>query len=364
MSLARPLPRIAQSIGANDWAMVRTVVVITTGGTIASTSASSGAKVASVAGATLTSGLSTPQGVTVRVVDVLNRNSYALDFADMDRIRSAIHQVLTAPDICGVVVTHGTDTLEETAMLVELLHADERPVVFTGAQLSHDDPATDGPRNLADAIAAAASAQARGLGVLVCFAGVLHAAYGTRKVHNSAPSAFGDPAHRPLGTVLGPDRVQITGVPRRGGPVACRNLALADTRVDIVAVYPGADATAIEAHMAQGAHGIVLEATGCGNANAAITAAVGRWTRAGRHVVLSSRVPSGPVRPVYGGGGGGVDLVAAGAVPAGQLRPGQARILLATLIAAGRTHHEIADAFAAEPGSRRVNSPAPAEPMP
>ncbi|MCX5535235.1 asparaginase [Streptomyces sp. NBC_00006] len=328
---------------------MRTVVVITTGGTIASRSDSSGAKVASVSGPTLTSGLPLPGSASVRVVDLMKRNSYDIRFSEMDRINRAVRQALSASDTCGVVVTHGTDTLEETAMLVDLLHDDPRPVVFTGAQLSHDAPASDGPRNLADAIAVAASPRSGGLGVLVCFDGVLHGARGTRKVHTSAPAAFADADHGPVGTVVDHADVQIHTTLRRIGPVAAGDVAITRTRIDIVAVYPGADESAFEAHVAQGAHGIVLEATGYGNANEKIVAAVERWTRAGGHVVLSSRVPAGHVRPVYGGGGGGVDLVAAGAVPAGRLRPGQARILLATLIAAGRTRGEIATAFATEP---------------
>lgn len=331
---------------------MRTVVVVTTGGTIASASDASGAKVASVSGTALLARLDAPAGVAVRVVEAMNRNSYDIDLAHMDLLRRTVVDALADVDTCGVVVTHGTDTLEESAMLVDLLHDDARPVVFTGAQLSHDDPATDGPRNLADAIAVAASANARGLGVLVCFAGVLHAARGTRKVHNSARSAFFDADHGPLGMVVdGCVRVhtQLT----RPATGLGAGLALAGTRVDIVAVYPGADATALEAHLARGAHGIVLQATGYGNANARIVAAVGD---AGVPVVLSSRVAAGEIRPVYGGGGGGVDLVAAGAIPAGHLRPSQARILLAAMLAAGRDAEQIAAAFADAP-VRSVEAP-------
>ena len=323
--------------------------MITTGGTIASTSNGAGAKVASRSGADLVSGLPIGRRVAVRVVELMKLNSYDMGFAQMDEVNAAVHVALADPDTCGVVVTHGTDTLEETAMLVDLLHDDARPVVFTGAQVSFDDPESDGPANLAAAIAVASSPNARGLGVLVCFAGVLHAARGARKTHNSARSAFFDADHGPLGLVLDDGCVRVHTRVRRSVAALSAATRLAGSRVDTVALYPGADAAALEANVRCGARGVVLQATGHGNANADIVAAVARCTRADVHVVLSSRVAAGVIQPVYGGGGGGVDLVAAGAVPAGLLRPSQARILLAALIAARSSGSQIAAAFAAEP---------------
>lgn len=329
---------------------MQSIVVITTGGTIASTADGAGAKVARVPGAALVAGVEphgAPPGVDVRVVEAMSLNSYDIDLAGMDTIVAAVHEALADPTTIGVVVTHGTDTLEESAFLVDLFHDDPRPVVLTGAQRSSDDAGADGPGNLADALAVAASEEARGLGVLVCFAGRLHAARGTRKVHNTERDAFRDADHGPVGTVRD-GRVSVDAVPARVGTAPLRAVPLAGTRVDVVALYPGADATALDAHVARGARGLVLEATGCGNANAAVVAAVRRHVRAGVPVVLSTRVAAGVVRPVYGGGGGGVDLVAAGAVPSGLLRPSQARVLLAALVAAGSTAAEIAAAFVAD----------------
>jgi len=105
-------------------------------------------------------------------------------------------------------------------------------------------------------------------------------------------------------------------------------------RVDIAAVHPGVDGTALEAFAAAGARGVVLVATGSGNANPAIVAAVADLTRQGVVVGLTTRVDTGPVSGIYGGGGGGADLVVAGAVPLGTLRAGQGRILLLALLAA------------------------------
>lgn len=306
------------------------IVVIATGGTIASRSDARGAKVAGGSGTELLTGVVLPPGARVEVRDVLSRNSAALTLADLDRLRTAVGSALDS-GADAVVVTHGTDTTEETAMLLDLVHDDPRPVVLTGAQRAADDPAPDGPANLRDALLVAAHPGARGLGVLVVFDGEVFAARGTRKVHTLASAAFADPDSGPLGrVVLG----ELALLRRPDRPAALRDVGPLP-RVDIVALYPGADAAALDAHVAAGTAGLVLEAPGLGNSNPVVAAAVRRHVLAGTVVVLSTRVAAGPVRAVYGGGGGGRDLVAAWAVLAGWLRPAQARIQLTALLASG-----------------------------
>lgn len=321
------------------------VVVITTGGTIASTSDGHGAKRVAAAGTTLLDGLTPPPDLHLRVVDLLRVDSAAMSFADIDAVRAAVADALTDPAVTGVVVAHGTDTMEETAMLVALSHDDPRPVIFTGAQRSFDQPDTDGPRNLRDALTVADADDARDHGVLLCFAGRILAARGARKVHNDTDAAFDDPDHGALGTVADGD-VRLGPVPDRG-PVLSP-VPIGSTRVDTVALYPGADRVAIDAVVAAGAGGVVLEAPGTGNTHATVVAAVRDHVTAGVVVVVSTRVHAGEVRPVYGGGGGGVDLARAGAIPSGRLRPGQARVLLAALLAGGADRDRVASAFAAD----------------
>lgn len=306
------------------------IVVITTGGTIASRSDARGAKVAGGCGSELLDGVTLPPGVRVEVRDVLSRNSAALTLDDLDQLRTAVGDALDA-GADAVVITHGTDTTEETAMVLDLVHDDPRPVVLTGAQRAADELGADGPANLRDALLVAIHPTARGLGVLVVFDGEVFAARGTRKVHTVASAAFADPDSGPLGrVVLG--ELELRRRPDR--PPTLRDVGPLP-RVDIVALYPGADTVALDAYVAAGAAGVVLEAPGLGNSNPVVAAGVRRHVMSGTPVVLSTRVAAGPVRAVYGGGGGGRDLVAAGAVLAGWLRPGQARIQLAVLLAAG-----------------------------
>ncbi|WP_236791779.1 asparaginase [Amycolatopsis sp. GM8] len=309
--------------------LVGKVVVLSTGGTIASRANERGASVASDEVSALLRRLPFEAGVPVEGRDVLRLGSYLLTPADMAGIAREIRRALDDPDVLGVAVTHGTDTMEESAFLADLVHDDPRPVVFTGAQRPADATDTDGPRNLADAITVAADERAHGRGVLIVFDGAVFAARGTRKTQTLAAAAFSSPDHGPIGQVREGSLV-FTGAPERPPRI---ELSEMDARVDIVALYPGADTTALDAVVVAGAAGIVLEATGAGNANPPIRDAVARLTEAGIVFALSTRVHAGPVAGLYGNGGGR-DLVEAGAIPAGLLRPSQARILLTALLSA------------------------------
>ncbi len=306
------------------------VAVLSTGGTISSRPGVDDAMVSTDGAADLVSRSAASGGVAVEAHDVVRIGSYRLGLGDLRTITEAVAEQLARPEVDGVVVTHGTDTLEETAFLLDLVHADPRPVVVTGAQRPATAPDGDGPRNLSDAIAVAASPHARDCGVLVSFAGTVFGARGTRKMHTTAAQPFRTLDAGPLGTVLDGD-VRISQRPERHKPLPAPTPAFDDARVDVVSVYPGADPALIDASVAAGARGLVLAATGLGNATPEIAQAVRRHVEAGVVVALSSRVPEGPVRPVYGDGGG-VDLVRAGAIVATDLPAYQVRLLLAHLL--------------------------------
>ncbi|MET9327020.1 asparaginase [Tsukamurella sp. NPDC003166] len=299
------------------------VIVLATGGTIASRHDDSGAAVAADSGADLLGSAGEVAGVTVTVRDVVRADSSALTLDQLDAIRAAVTEALSSPDVAGVVVTHGTDTMEETSLLVDLAHADPRPVVFTGAQHPADSPDADGPANLAGAIAVAADPAYRGLGVLLSFAGEVQTVRGLAKVSTTAPQPFsgGLPVAKLAGTA-----------PHR---LLAKNAPIADVRVDVVASYPGADGALVDAAVAAGARGIVLVGTGSGNTTVELADAVRRAIDGGVVVVVSTRIVAGPVDAAYGGGGGAADMVSAGAILSRRLRPGQARIVLLALLAAG-----------------------------
>ncbi|MGW6568845.1 asparaginase [Streptomyces sp. NPDC054975] len=309
----------------------RRITLISTGGTIASRWQGTG-YAADASGDDVLATSALPEGVTVEVVDLFNVNSSRMTSVRQLTLLRAVHAALADPGVDGVVVTHGTDTLEESAFFLDLHHADPRPVVFTGAQRPLGTGDGDGPGNVYDALQVAASV--RDLGVLVVFDGRVHAARGTVKTQTLAADAFADPTESGLGKV-GFGSVHIRRSPDRPTPLP---LPTADPaagelpRVDVVMHHSDGDPLFLNTSVAAGAGGVVLVGTGAGNATPEIAAAVGAAVGQGTLVALSTRVPAGPIAELYTGGGA-VDLVAAGAVPAGTLRAGQARMaVLATLL--------------------------------
>lgn len=323
------------------------VVLLATGGTISSRrSQVDGASVAADNGEQVLKSLGLPASHPVRVVDVFQKGSYLLTVDDMIRICAMIKETLSDPQVLGVVVTHGTDTMEETAYLVDLTHNDTRPVVFTGAQRPADsEEAPDGPDNLARAIAVAGSPDARGRGVLLAFAGTVFPASGVRKGHTTGLNAFANPDFGTAGHVFATGEVSMRAPGARPEPLPLPAPGAGSPRIDLIAAYPGADSALLHASLQAGAAGIVLQGTGIGNANTKLCAEVAAATAAGVVVVTSTRVDAGPVLAVYGAGGG-QDLKAAGAIPSGLLRPSQSLILLSLLLRLGIPKARIPEIFA------------------
>lgn len=285
------------------------ISILTTGGTIACTVDSSGALVPTITGAEL---VRAAELDGVRVTDLTRLDSSSLTLLDLQRLIKAVRAELADDAVSGVVVTHGTDSLEETAMALSLTHVGDKPVVLTGAQRSFDAPDADGPENLRAAVDSARS----GSGVQVAFGGKLLPAWGLRKTHTSAPDAFDNPVTHAGPTGLSPGRIDLAEVP-------------------VVAAYPGATSWLLDAIVDSGIDGLVIEALGAGNMSAGFGEAAARALRADIPVVVSTRVPYGGVRLSYGGTGGGSTLADLGALSAGELSPAQCRIALILAQASG-----------------------------
>lgn len=309
-----------------------TVVVVSTGGTIAMRrDPATGALAPAASGAELLESIGADGLPGVELDEFVRLPSFDVHGEVALRLAVRVREHARRPDVDGVVVAHGTDTMEETVYTVDRLLEAETPVVLTGAQRGADAPDADGPRNLRDAIRVAASPAARGLGALIAFAGEIHAAREARKVHTSAVNAFASPGYGPLGHVDA-DRVTVGRSPRRAVPLPVPERM---PTVDLIRLYAGADDRLFRASIASGAEAIVLEGTGRGNANRAVLAAVADAVETGIPVAVCSRCVEGRVEPVYAAGGGGRDLVGAGALLAGDLAGPKARVLLQLAIGSG-----------------------------
>ena len=243
--------------------------------------------------------------------------------------REVVAGLLARPDVDGVVVTHGTDTLEETATLCDLTLDSPKPVVFTGAMRHASQLSYDGPANLAAAVRVAASAEARGLGTLVVLDDTIHAARHVTKTHTQALSTFRSGQFGPLGVV---DAVGIHIAQRvTPRPVSCPRL---EPDVALLMLAAGVSPELFEYLVRRGVKGIVLAAMGGGRVPVSWLEPITDAVRQGVPVVIATRVPQGRVGDPYGFPGCYSDLRRRGCLFAGELNAPKARIALMVALGA------------------------------
>ncbi len=245
-------------------------------------------------------------------------------------LRERVAAVL-ADGAAGVVVTHGTDTLEEVAYLFARTLPDDAPVVLTGAMRTSSDPDWDGPRNIRDAVRVAGAPLAAGRPAMVVFAGRILDGHEAAKLYTSALDAFGAPHGADAGTVSD-DGVWFAGPPRRPAPRLV--LPAVTARVALIPLLLGDDGTLLDLARPH-FDGVVIEAFGRGNAPPAALPAMERWLEEGKPVVLASRCPFGEVGGEYAFDGGGGQLLRRGVIAAGPRTPALARLELVLSLSAG-----------------------------
>ncbi len=266
-------------------------------------------------------------------------------FPDLLRIAADLQAAVADPTIDGAVVVQGTDTIEETSFLWDLVTSGPKPIVVTGAMRASDDPAFDGPDNLRNAVRVAAAPSMRDVGVVVCLGGTIEAADDVVKLHTSALDTFASPNGGSLGRVRAAEVIKL----RERSPRRALVTSRAAERVHLITATVAMDGTLVDAATRSGADGIVIAGTGSGNTHPSVLAAATRAIAADIPVVLASRCPGGQPAPVYAFPGGGVTWVSAGAIPIGHLCAVKARVALALGLGAGLRRDELATLLADPP---------------
>ena len=314
--------------------MPANIAVLSTGGTIASTGGTNGAEPSKTGEDLINSVPEIQEHATVNVKQVCQRPSFNMDINSVEQIRQGAHEAIEA-GVDAVVVTHGTDTMEESAYYLDLVLDTDTPVIFTGAQRRPDEVSADGPANILTAIRAGSDDTiTEAGGVYIAFDEKLHAARDVTKHHTKDLSTFKSLDKGPV-AVLNRDSVRIYREPRSysktiDAPMPTGNVFQVKSGV-------GVDETMIETCLNQNVDGIVLEGTGLGNTTASLGNAVSRAVSQGVPVVVTSRCPAGSTVAVYGSEGGGQTLVEAGAIHGDDLPAHKARVKLLLALEADKS---------------------------
>lgn len=259
----------------------------------------------------------------------------------MMELAQAVREKLRDDRIVGAVVTHGTDTLEETAYFLDLVLAIDKPVVFIGAMRNSSELSWDGPENLAAAVRVAIEPEARRLGVVVAMNSQIISAAEATKTHTESTDTFQSRDFGSLGFV-DKDRVIVMRHPFERELIQTDSV---ESRVDIVKMFAGADGRFIDFAVREGARAVVVEGLGRGNVTVPAMAAIGRAIEAGLPVVITSRCPRGRVLDTYAYDGAGRQLTQIGAILGGMLPSHKARIKLMLALGAGWNVEQIRESF-------------------
>jgi L-asparaginase len=339
---------------------VSRVAVIFTGGTISMVAdPAAGGKVPTLDGAAI---LARARGIETIAelvpIDLGRTPASHFSFPKLFEIAGEIRRCQADPTIDGVVVVQGTDVVEETAFLWDLVLDGDAPVIVTGAMRAASDANDDGPENLRNAVRCAAAPELRGQGVQVVLDATINPAEGVTKTHASALDTFQCLDTGPLGRVID-GRIALE---RERGPRRSVATDRAAEGVLLLTAHVAMDGALLAAAASLGPPGIVVEATGAGNTAGAMVEAAGRAIEQGIVVAFTTRCAAGAAGSAYAFPGGGATWQRAGALLAGHLSGPKARIALALGLGAGLDRAALAELLADPPGWGPVIEAAPRPP--
>jgi L-asparaginase len=322
------------------------VVILATGGTIAGAGASS-------TGSAYTSGQVKIEAMidavpnirdlaNLRGEQIANVGSQDMNVKVWLDLAKRINELLATPGVDGIVITHGTDTQEETAYFLNLVVKSDKPVVLTGSMRPSTALSAEGPLNLYNAVAVAANPNAKGYGVMVVMNDEIHSAHGVKKMMTTPVQTFQSPEEGPIGSVIF-GQVEFFHKPLGIHTVNSEftvDGVTALPRVDIFYACADASPDLIDYMVKAGAKGIVIAGVGDGNMNTGTLEAVKNATAKGVQVVRASRVPTGTVLIQ-----GEIDDKAYGTVSGDQLNPQKARVLLMLALLKDRSREDLQNLF-------------------
>lgn len=326
---------------------MKKVVVITTGGTIAMKyDAAAGGLVPAVSGADLLEAVPALQQIAdLEVKEYANVPSGHMTPQMMLEVAALADEYAERADVSGIVVTHGTDTMEETAYVLSLACRTEKPVCITGAMRGASDMGYDGPANILAAVKVAACSAAGGRGALLVFNDEIHAAAEVTKTHTVSCSTFASPHWGPVGYVY-EDGVVFRRRSEKLEKIAVQGKLTAE--VELLKVYAGMDDFFFRCAADKPVQGLVVEAVGCGNVPPAVMEGI-RYVRSkGIPVVLASRVHAGRVVPIYSYLGSAGSMKNFGLLYAGELTGQKARLKLMLGLTQVQNNDELKRYFAEE----------------
>ncbi|WP_066060919.1 asparaginase [Neobacillus soli] len=312
---------------------MKKVVLLTTGGTIASKPNKDSGKLASGAltGEELAAMCNLPKDIEVIVESVFQKASIHITFEDLLALRNKIENYFRDETVCGVVVTHGTDTMEETAYFLDLTINDYRPVVVTGSQRSPEDLGSDVYINLRHAIYTACSSDLNDVGTVVVFNERIFAARYVKKEHASNIQGFNVFGFGYLG-IIDNDQVHVFQKPIKR---ECFEIKVPIPQVEIIKCYIGADGKFIKAAREAGVGGIVLEGVGRGQVAPNMMSEIEKAIKAGIKLVITTSAEEGSVYTTYDYDGSAFDLFNKGVILGSDNDSKKARIKLAVAMASG-----------------------------
>ncbi len=310
---------------------MKKVVIVTTGGTIAMTKTHDGVVPFSKGNALITQVPRLDEIAEIEHIEFANVPSPYMTPSMMWKLSRVVQRLVDREDVTGVVITHGTDTLEETSYFLDLTLKTVKPVVFTAAMRNINELGTDGPRNVLSSVRVAASEKSKGIGVMVCLNDEIHAAREVTKTYTSNVATFDSPGYGPLG-IVDEDEVIFFRKPLMRIHIETDRI---EEKVALVKTFTGDDGSLLKIAADMGYKGIILEGFGRGNVPPEVADAVSEVADK-VVIVITSRCFKGRVLDVYAYKGGGADLVKRGVILGQEVSAQKARIKL--IIALGKTN--------------------------